>query len=179
MAGKELCNLLPVVPVCLKVIDVPELNLAPSAGLMQRLDDSDREHEELWRKNVAFASLVTTVKAYDNNKITCEIVDEEPGSTRAPSTLNLNPCGAVCIWVCGYEIVTRHVCVGLVARDAPKQQLTERKELRTFRFELCVQSRHMCLCNLTFELTRPVKCSQLRVKISGRAIGGAEQVRVE
>ena len=70
---------------------MPEMYLAPAAWLVQSLNKSDREHEELGREDFSAAVFAATVEANHNNKLTCKVVDEEAGSAGSPTTFHLNP----------------------------------------------------------------------------------------
>ena len=95
---------MPRVLVLLIPFDVLEVGLAPAMSPADLLHDRCREDEELGVCRYTSTTLPPTVQANNHDEIRVEALDEEAGSTRLPSALDLNPRRAVPFRIISEEI---------------------------------------------------------------------------
>ena len=125
--------------------DVTEGDFAPSFGPGKSFGNVRREDKVLRQKDVSLSVLGPTVKFDDDDEVAVKILDDEALGFGLPSALDLNAGRSVPPRISGDQIVSRHVCVGLVRRDALDEELAEHEEFCSFRFKLCVLPWHSLL----------------------------------
>src|SRR2546428_5537385 len=85
----------------------------------------------------------TAIQCHKDDKVTSKIADEKsPIEIGRPSTLDLNPTGAVLLRVRGNDVVTWEVRIGFECLNPFNQEMSQNQKLCPSRFERGVKACH-------------------------------------